>query len=227
MRPAAGELHVGADVRNRRGESQDVDGGRIGLGVVGDDPHLGGAGHAGHSGGADNAAVVIQIGLDDVHHPVLDHPLKAPQAGVLLAAGHRDGEGVGHPLGFAELLPGARFLEETALEILEHAADLDGDFGVVRAVGVGVDDHVVAEPLAGQRHHAPGAARVGIGIAAHAAADLELDGFGVGERGRLDVDFDLLLGGRLAARAREVDGNLLADHAAQQLADRLAGNLAQ
>ena len=53
--------------------------------------------HPGDPHRADEAAVVVQVGLDDVHAPVGDHPAEPVLAELLLAPGDRDASGRRRP----------------------------------------------------------------------------------------------------------------------------------
>src|SRR5689334_12801575 len=71
------ELHVGADVGCERGEVDDVHVAEAAAGHVGDDRQAGRRGHAGDLGGADEAATVMQVGLNDVAGPLRNAVLPA------------------------------------------------------------------------------------------------------------------------------------------------------
>ena len=107
--------------------------------------------HARHPRRAYQPAVIVQVRLNDIRHAVANHPLETPLAGLLLAKGNGDGEGVGHLLGGVEIVERARFLVMDGLDVFEHLADADGFGRVVRAIGVGMDDHLVPQRFAGER----------------------------------------------------------------------------
>src|ERR1022692_2382140 len=92
-----------------------------------------------------------------------------------------------------------------ALAALEALADLDGLGGAVAAVGVGHQGDLAGELFGGEFQDLIGASRVGVAVAAHAAADLELDSFGAGGGDALHVDIHLFLGGGVATGAGEID----------------------
>ena len=77
---------------------------------------------------------------------------------VLLAAGHRDGQGVRDLPGLLQLPVGARLLEMLDAMVLEQPADLDGPLGREAAVGVGEQCRIRAQRFADRRHDRLGAA---------------------------------------------------------------------
>ena len=116
-------------------------------------------GHPGNPHRADEAAVVVQVGLDDVDAPVGDHPAEAVLAELLLAAGDRDAKRIGDRLRVLEVVEPARLFVEAVVVLLHQPADLDRFGHVVGAVRVGVEGHLLAERLADQRDELLGPAR--------------------------------------------------------------------
>ena len=125
---------------------------------VGSAEQTGGVGHPRDPHRSDEAAVVVQVGLDDVDAAVGDHPAEAVLAELLLAAGDRDAERVGDGLRVLEMVEPARLLVKRVVVLLHQPADLDGFGHVVGAVRVGVERHLLAERLADQRDELLGAA---------------------------------------------------------------------
>ena len=68
--------------------------------------------HPGDPHRADEAAVVVQVGLDDVEAAVGDHPAEPVLAGLLLAPGDRDSQRVGDRLRLLQVVEAARLLVE-------------------------------------------------------------------------------------------------------------------
>ncbi len=96
--------------------------------------HSCGLGHPRHPHRTDHAAVVVQVGLHDVHGAIGDHPPEPPVAVLLLAAGHGDGQRVGHDLGVFEVIERAGLLEVDSLDLFEHPAHTNRLRRIVGAV---------------------------------------------------------------------------------------------
>ncbi len=138
--------------------------------------HPRGCGHACDLRGPDEAAAVMQVGLHDVQAAVLDGPLPAAQAELLLTARDRDGERIGDFLRLPKPVERARLLVEGVAMLLHQPADADGLAHVVGTVGVGEERHAVAERLAYQWNQGLGASGKRIDVAVHASAETELEG---------------------------------------------------
>ena len=85
--------------------------------------HLGLGCHAGDPNTADEAAKVEKIWLNDLHGIVFNHPTESMQARFLFAAGNGNFQGVGHLLGFFQLVETARFFIKSDLMVLQNLAD--------------------------------------------------------------------------------------------------------
>ncbi len=184
-------------------------------------------GHPGHPHRADESAVVMQVGLDDVEPSVGDHPAEPVLARLLLTSGDRDAQGVGDGLGIFEMVEAARLLVERIVVFLHEPADRDGLRDVVRAVRVGVERHLLAERLADHRDQPLGPTGPRVGVLAHPAAEAKLQRPGAGLGDELLQVGDLLFGCVAPNTTGAVHGDLAAMDPAQQLADELAGDLSQ
>ena len=125
---------------------------------------------------AADAAEIEDVRLHDVDGAHLDHVPPGRDLAVLLAAGHRDVERVGHLLGLLELPVEARLLEMLDAVVLQHAADLDRALRREAAIGVDQQRRLVAERLADRRHDLFGAARPFVDVVAVFGGDAELEG---------------------------------------------------
>ena len=131
-----------------------------------------------------------------------------------------------HRLRFLVPIERDRLLVERELVLLEQPAELDPLRDIVRAVRVGVADHLVPEFLSHHRDEllrAPG----GVLDVAHAAADLDLERLGLGFRHLpLEVLHDRF-GGDVAFAVGAVDGDLGVVNIADQLTHRFVRDAAE
>ena len=176
--------------------------------------------HARDPDAAHEPAEVEEIGLHDLQRIVGQGPAEVVGAGVLLAPGNRNGQRVGNRFRILEAIERHRLLEEGHVMGLEQPSDLDGLGHVIGAVAVGVQDEIVAEHLARERHDRVGARGQGIRVAAHTAADLELRGARARALEAGSHPGDALLSGPFAVVERLVHFDGLAHGAPQQLRGR-------
>ncbi len=186
-----------------------------------------GVSHASDLHAADHAAEVEHVLLDDGERAVGDEPAEVVGAGFLLAAGDGNVERIGDLSCLLVPVEGDGLFEEGVLVLLHELADGDGLSGRVGAVGVGGDDHLVAEGLADERDEFFAAA-FGSLFVAHAAAELELDGLRVGDGDVALEMFDGLFGRDAALSVGLVDRDAaVVDLVADEKADGAVGHLAE
>lgn len=186
-----------------------------------------GVGHAGNLHAPDHAAEVEHVLLDDGERAVGDQPAEVVGAGLLLAAGDGDVKCVGDLAGLFVPVEGDGLFEEGVFVLLHELAYSNGLGGGVGAVGVSGDNHLVAECLADERDEFFAAA-FGCLFVGHAAAELELDGLGVGDGDVALEVFDGLFGGDAALAVGLVDSDVaVVDLVADEKADGAVGHLAE
>src|SRR5262245_12054185 len=101
--------------------------------------------HSRHFHRTNQTAEVEQIGLNDLHTVVFDHPAETSQAALLLAARNRNFQCAGDLLRLVIEIERYRLFKESELVRFHHPANLYCHWDIVRAVGVGVNRHPVAE----------------------------------------------------------------------------------
>ena len=214
------------DVRGKRREDEHVDKPEAARDVDGGG-HARNRCHAGNPRRTDQAAVIVQVGLNDIHAAVGNHPAELAFAGLLFSPRHRYGQRIGNLFRVFVVVKGAGLFKVDRLDVFEHPSYFDGLGGIVGTVRVGMDVDVISQRLPGQGDEGFRAARCSIFVSAHPAANSEFDGPGAGFVHEALQVFDFFFRGAVPPPAGHVEARLVPHGPAHQVGDGPAGGPAE
>src|SRR5690606_28683455 len=91
------------------------------------------------------AAIILQVGLNNVDSPVTDHPVEPPCAVFLFSTGHRDRKRIRDLFGFLQMIKRAGLFEVNGVDLFEETTDANGMFGIIRTVRICMDIDLVSQ----------------------------------------------------------------------------------
>ena len=134
-------------------------------------------GHSRNARRANKPPVIMQIGLNNIHTAIGNHPSKSPVAELLFAPRNGNIQCIGNDLRIFEVIKRTRLFKINSANIFEHTSHFNRLRRIVRTVGIRVDINRIAEHLARQRDQIRCSPGHGICIFTHAPTNSKLYGW--------------------------------------------------